>query len=235
MAGQVVKGVAGRRSEYRLIQSPLCKSAEPMTVARAIRQHFGFQRLYLADLDPICDSAAPRSFTLYRSLQSEGFEIAVDAGVRTMGDARTMFERGVDQIVVGLETVQDASELHAIVEIVGSSRLIFSLDLRDGIPITSSAWPDPSALGILREAWSIGVRQILLLDLARVGVGQGLGTEHLLRACRSQWPDMSILIGGGVRGAADLHAAARQGADGILVASALHDGRLTNLDIADYR
>jgi len=39
-------------------------------------------------------------------------------------------------------------------------------------------------------------------------------------------------MGGGVRGAEDLRSVAASGCDAVLVASALHDGRLTAADLA---
>ena len=51
--GLVVHGVAGRRDEYQPIVSRLTNSARPLDVAKALREHFGFDQLYLADLDAI--------------------------------------------------------------------------------------------------------------------------------------------------------------------------------------
>ncbi len=53
MGGVVVRGVAGRRSEYRPIESSLCSSCDPPVVARAIVERFGLAEFYIADLDAI--------------------------------------------------------------------------------------------------------------------------------------------------------------------------------------
>src|SRR5205085_9347687 len=53
MQGEVVHGIAGRREEYRPIVSILAESTKPLAVARAFREEFGFNELYLADLDAI--------------------------------------------------------------------------------------------------------------------------------------------------------------------------------------
>ena len=49
--GQVVRGVAGRRGEYRAVQSRMVQDARPKTVARAFATQFGFRQGYVADLD----------------------------------------------------------------------------------------------------------------------------------------------------------------------------------------
>jgi phosphoribosylformimino-5-aminoimidazole carboxamide ribotide isomerase len=72
----------------------------------------------------------------------------------------------------------------------------------------------------------LGVRRMIVLDLARVGVGEGVGTEDLCRQMRAADQNLEIIAGGGVRGRDDLKRLADAGCDAALVASALHDGRI---------
>ena len=51
--GVVVRGVAGKRSEYKPIVSRLTDRTDVLGVAEAFRQHFHVSRLYVADLDAI--------------------------------------------------------------------------------------------------------------------------------------------------------------------------------------
>ncbi|HLN90033.1 MAG TPA: HisA/HisF-related TIM barrel protein, partial [Candidatus Binatia bacterium] len=48
----VVHAVKGKRNEYKPIQSILCRSVEPLEVAKAFRT-LGFSEVYVADLDAI--------------------------------------------------------------------------------------------------------------------------------------------------------------------------------------
>src|SRR5215470_8940340 len=84
MNGQIVRGVAGRREEYRPIVSKLIDSAEPLAVARAFRDQFGFTEFYLADLDAIQSGQA--ALDVYRCLQAEEFRLWIDAGIHTSQD-----------------------------------------------------------------------------------------------------------------------------------------------------
>src|ERR1017187_1877779 len=85
MNGQIVRGIAGRRDEYRPIVSKLVDSAEPLAVARAFREHFGFDEFYLADLDAI--RFGKPALDVYRHLKANGFRLWIDAGIRTSKDA----------------------------------------------------------------------------------------------------------------------------------------------------
>jgi len=110
---------------------------------------------------------------------------------------------------------------------VGPKRLIFSLDMKHGVPLTSApAWQNLSPIEIAKLSLRLGARRFILLDLARVGMGEGVGTEPLCRELRALAPEAEIIAGGGVRSIADLDSLERAGCDAALVASVLHDGRL---------
>jgi HisA/HisF family protein len=228
MAGRVVRGIAGRRSEYRPIDSRLTPSCEPAAVAAALDRQFGLQRLYLADLDAI--AGAPPARDVYARLQADGFALWVDAGVRTIGDAVHVRSLGVERVIVGLETIAGPDVLTAAVSELGE-RVIFSLDLQAGLPVGDlAAWPERGVHGILDRAVAAGIGGIIVLDVARVGVGAGTGTEGLCSWIKKKYPRLPVYAGGGVRDAADLRVLRDRGVRGALVASALHDGNLSRAD-----
>jgi phosphoribosylformimino-5-aminoimidazole carboxamide ribotide isomerase len=102
--------------------------------------------------------------------------------------------------------------------------VVLSVDLRDGRLLS----PDPGlaglpALAAVERLHRPGLREAIVLDLARVGSGAGLDIE-LIAGLHAAFPGLELLAGGGVRDAGDLHALARAGAAGALVATALHTG-----------
>jgi phosphoribosylformimino-5-aminoimidazole carboxamide ribotide isomerase len=82
-------------------------------------------------------------------------------------------------------------------------------------------------LTLVRRVVAMGVGTLIVIDLARVGTGRGCGTENLLRAIRKGFPEVELIAGGGVRSWADVDRLGDAGADAVLIASALHDGRIT--------
>jgi phosphoribosylformimino-5-aminoimidazole carboxamide ribotide isomerase len=227
MDGQVVRGVAGRRREYRPIVSRLCASSNPLDVARAFRTHFGLSDLYLADLDAI-DGGNPAFFT-YSELISDGFCLWIDAGVREATRVGLLAAVGAEQIIVGLETAGPAVLAEACRAF--GDRIVFSLDLKGGAPLGDSpAWGTSDAERIVEKAVALGVRRLIVLDLAKVGVADGTGTENLCARLTATHPGLEVIAGGGVRGPEDLHRLRDCGVGTALIASALHDGRLTRTD-----
>jgi phosphoribosylformimino-5-aminoimidazole carboxamide ribotide isomerase len=220
MGGVVVRGIGGRRSEYRPIVSRLTSSSEPIAVAETFREQFGLTELYLADLDAI--AGKPPALALFRALHSRGFSLWVDAGLRFASESLPLAEDGVERIVAGLETLAGPDELTNL-----GDRAVFSLDLKSGRPLGwgGDAW-DIATMAIQR-----GVRRLLVLDLAQVGEGRGTGTETLCQRLVQSYAEVEISAGGGVRGIGDLTCLRACGVAAVLVASALHDGRLTRADI----
>jgi phosphoribosylformimino-5-aminoimidazole carboxamide ribotide isomerase len=225
MEGRVVRGVAGRREEYRPIESVLIDGCDALPIAQAIRTRFGLSELYLADLDAILRSA-PNTGIL-RSLRDAGFAMTVDAGIRRCEDAAAIVAAGAHQIVAGLETLDGPQELSRLVEQLGASRVVFSLDLRDGRPLGNAAkWHDDDPCAIAGQAIGAGCTQLIVLDLASVGTAGGVPTLPLCAEIRRTWPHVTMIAGGGIRGIEDLRRLDASIIDGVLIASALHNGSI---------
>jgi phosphoribosylformimino-5-aminoimidazole carboxamide ribotide isomerase len=219
--GIVVRAIAGRRSEYRPLVSRLTNSTDPLTVAEAIRARFEWTDIYVADLDSIAACGFAPNFPLYDRLHAASFHLWLDAGIRTAEDAFRLVETGVERVVVGLETLRDPAEWRAIVERIGPERAVFSLDLRDGRPMAT--W-NADALAIAERVIADGGRHMIVLDMTRVGTGDGPGTEALCAELIQRHPEVAVIAGGGIRGEDDVRRLEAVRVAGVLLASALHDG-----------
>jgi phosphoribosylformimino-5-aminoimidazole carboxamide ribotide isomerase len=225
--GIVVRAIAGRRSDYRPLVSRLTTSTDPLAVARAFREHFSWTDVYIAHLDAI--AGAEPAFSIFKSLQADGFRLWVDAGIRNVADADRLAAAGVNHTIVGLETVRGPEVWRAIGQRLGTDRVVFSLDLRGGQPLTATAaWDTADASQIVKRVVADGGRRVIVLDLARVGVGSGTGTEGLCAELVRRHPGLAIYAGGGVRGPGDVQRLKSIGVAGVLLASALHDGAITS-------
>ncbi len=221
--GRVVRGVGGRRDEYRPIESRWTTSSDPLDVARAMRSRFGFNRFYVADLGAICERK-PHTREI-ESLLEDGFELDLDCGIRRGRDcAAAVNQQGV-RIVIGLETIESPTELERAVAAGDADRIVFSVDLMNGRPMGNAAWP-ASPLEVISRVREVGITSLIVLDLAAVGVNLGCPTLPLCREIRSIWSDAEITTGGGIRSNDDVLSAIESGVDRVLVSTALHDGRM---------
>jgi phosphoribosylformimino-5-aminoimidazole carboxamide ribotide isomerase len=226
--GRAVHAVGGRRAYYQPVQSKLHATSDPLELAAALRELLGLGAVYLADLNAI-DGDAP-DIALYQELISRGFYLIVDAGLRDLrsADRLLMLDPSFSAIVAGLETLAGPCALSEIVRAFGLGRAIFSLDLDEGRPrkCAQSDWKADDSLELASEAIECGVRHVLLLDLARVGTGRGSGTKRSISQIRARHPEVRVSAGGGISGIAEVFDLKNAGASAVLVASALHDGRI---------
>lgn len=222
--GKVVHAVKGKRSEYKPLQSILTDSTEPVAVARAFK-NIGFTELYVADLDAIIDCSS--SFAPLKQIAEEtGLALIVDAGITNLERAQALLDNGVSRVIIGTETLQNKSFVAEAVKNLGGERVVVSLDLKGMkvlVKLGFSGCVDPMCL--LREFKEVGVSRVIILDLSRVGSGEGVNVDFLRKALGLG--GMDIYVGGGIRDTADLVELADLGISGVLVATALHTGKIT--------
>jgi len=229
--GCVVRAVGGRRNEYRPIQSILTANAAPEAVLDAFIERFAFRAAYVADLDGILGKGA--DFQRLAQLACRPIDFMVDAGVESPNDAQRLIDLGISKVVAASESLPSIDVLADLIERCSADRIVFSMDLNDGKPLVADQeWNSKTPEAIVDAAGSRGTKQFILLDLADVGESTGSRTLPLLARLRERCPRGWFAAGGGVRNIEDVNRAKRAGADAMLVASALHDGRITPGDLA---
>ena len=112
---------------------------------------------------------------------------------------------------------------HAVLEeLATEDRIVLSLDYR------GDSFLGPNGLCDAPHLWPA---RVIVMTLARVGGDAGPDMDRLADIKRRA-PDVMLYAAGGLRGASDLMRLKQAGIRGVLVASALHDGRLTGADLA---
>lgn len=218
--GVVVRARLGLRSTYAPIVTPLARTSKPADVVAGLLALYPFRTVYLADLDAIERRGGHDETIAALSVAFPGVTFWVDAGSGTMWEARAWLGRHERaQLVLGAESLADPD----VVKQLGKDpRVLLSLDY-DG-----ERFLGPDALLEAPELWP---PRIIVMTLARVGSAAGPDLDRLAAVARLA-PEAEIYAAGGVRDASDLRDLERAGVMGVLVASALHDGRLSKADLA---
>lgn len=223
MQGRVVHARHGARDAYRPVASRLAPSAEPLEVGSALLGFFTFDALYIADLDAIQGRGENSLSIAALRARFPETEFWVDAGFASPDRLGAFRSAALGVPVIGSES-QAGTALLASIAAEGSEAIL-SLDFKEGCLLGPEA---------LLEQTVLWPRRVIALDLNRVG--SGLGPDlALLARLRERAPRACIYAGGGVRDARDLDVLAQAGAEGVLLASALHDGSLTPGDMERAR
>jgi phosphoribosylformimino-5-aminoimidazole carboxamide ribotide isomerase len=227
--GRAVNARAGERAAYLPIEhaAGVRIDGSVESLARVYVEMLGVRELYIADLDAIARGVSVMNRQLVERVVSVGAPVWIDAGVSMLADASRVVEAGASTVIVGLETLSSFEALAEISGDIGENRVAFSLDLRNGVPVVmpNVAFSGDTPETLAQRATRSGVESVVVLDLARVGMGAGVDGA-LMGQVRAAVPSVALFAGGGVRSRADLDALASLGVDGALVATALLDGSL---------
>ncbi|MEJ2109692.1 MAG: HisA/HisF-related TIM barrel protein [Acidobacteriota bacterium] len=236
LENQAVHAVMGEREHYKPVESILCKSSDPLELASAFGNRLGLDEIYIADLDAIRGNARSSHYRIIDALVSgKGFKVILDAGTSGIEGAIFWLDSGVHRVVIGSETLAAIKDLGEIAEAAGTDCLVFSLDCIKGRVLSKctelSGLHPVTAMERIR---SFGIKQIILLDLDRVGSGHGINFA-LSREARALFPDSELLVGGGVTGLEDIRTLQSLRVDGVLIATVLHRGILGAEQVIELR
>jgi phosphoribosylformimino-5-aminoimidazole carboxamide ribotide isomerase len=224
LKGVTVHAVKGRRDKYQPLKSVLLGSADPIDVAVKLKE-LGFIDCYVADLDAI--TGGNPNFSLIKRLADKStLELMVDAGVSSLAMAERLFACGVSAVIIGTETLSDIKFVARVVSAFESEKIIISLDLMGNHVLSKvelGSFANPIAL--LREFHNMGVSKFIVLDLVRVGSREGVNTALLSKMLRDV--KANFFVGGGVRDIGDLQKLKDLGMSGVLIATALHSGKIS--------
>jgi HisA/HisF family protein len=222
--GQVVHARGGDRTNYAPLPREWFPTTDPVAIAYHLATQWQARQLYVADLDAIMH----RHFhlPLYQAIGQAiaPTELWLDPGVNVADDIARLERRSIHRIIVGTETAMGLSILTSP-SVTRRDDLIVSIDLRGGQilgrPDRWGAKHPADVLGLLEQVVQVGIRRVIVLELDRVGSGQGPSTHALCRQLKQRYPAIELIAGGGVRNDVDMQWLGQAGVDAVLIGTAL--------------
>jgi phosphoribosylformimino-5-aminoimidazole carboxamide ribotide isomerase len=213
--GRVVHAVKGERSKYKPIQgSMLCNSSHPFEIISSVKP----REIYIADLDHIQEIGD--NFIIIKKISSKT-KTMVDIGVKNMDDVKKCAEIA-DTVIIGTETASFEVIEKAALQFPG--RINVSIDMKNGFVLTKDKTMEVRPEDLVRRMNEIGIKDIIILDLGKVGTSAGIDEIFLKKIV-----DISthnILVGGGIKDVKDIETLEKSGISGALAATALHNGNI---------
>ena len=211
---RVVHAKGGLRRAYRPVQSVLTGQATLHAVAHAYCRLFSFATLYIADLNAIQHKGDHARQILALAGQYPEREFWLDAGLEMIKTGRF---NGVKNIRLILGTENRVSEQEYKRLLSAYPALILSLDFNRagqpedrGLHANASLWPE----------------RVIVMTLDRVGADGGAATTEIRQILKRNRHSL-VYAAGGVRDIEDIKQLGLIGAEGVLLASALHNGAIT--------
>ncbi|HPJ30250.1 MAG TPA: HisA/HisF-related TIM barrel protein [Methanothrix sp.] len=212
--GSAVHAVRGEREKYQPIamSSKVVGTSDPLSILEELRP----KEVYVADLNRITGSG--ENLDLIGEMAGKA-ETMADIGISSLGEA-DLLPLSV-RPVMGTET----GSLGLIEEASSKREFTVSLDLFGGEVLTRDPALKVPPLDLIGRLNPLPINEIILLSLDRVGTSMGLDEAFLRKA--ADLSDHPLLLGGGVKDSSDLDRLEELGLAGALVATAVHEGKIS--------
>jgi phosphoribosylformimino-5-aminoimidazole carboxamide ribotide isomerase len=220
--GQVVRARGGARHLYAPIATPLAASSRPQDIVAGFRALFPFEKIYIADLDAISGTGDHEAMILDLESTYPEIEFWIDSGLAREAAATAWLRRHRGALIIGSESLADLATAPRL----DLPRRILSLDFR------GEDFLGPAQIATEVAHWP---GRVIVMTLARVGAGQGPDFARLAALRARARNEQALYAAGGVRDAGDLHRLEAANIQGALIASALHDGKITAGDLQTLR
>lgn len=208
---QAVYAIAGKRSEYRPLNTPLCRSSDPRAVLERFLLIGDFKKVYVADLNAITGKG--NNARLIAELLTHYPDVCfwIDNGSMPGQSLPPSYTNWYP--VIGSESLHH-SQLGTLNNL--DPHWILSLDFM------SQQKLGPEILFSDTVYWP---EEIIIMTLDRVGTQTGPALQKLASYCR-KYPQKNFIAAGGIRNLEDLLNLKMTGVHSALVASALHTGQI---------
>jgi phosphoribosylformimino-5-aminoimidazole carboxamide ribotide isomerase len=192
----------------------------------------GARALHVVDLDGARAGAPVNLDHVARIAEAVEVPVEVGGGLRSPDAVERVLAAGADRAILGTAALRDPAFAQAMVSAHGAERIVVSVDVRDG-RVAAAGWTEQTditgaaALAALRER---AVTRFVFSCIERDGMLAGPDLAALCAACDVVGPGDEIVYSGGVSSVedlAELRAAALMPLRGVIVGTALFEGRIT--------
>jgi len=224
LASKAVHAIKGERAKYKPLKSKLINSSDPIEIIKVLKQKFNFREFYIADLDAII-KYSPNLEILSTILKIPEIDVILDPGIKDKEDLLKYSKYKIKKLILGLETINGYNVINEGLRILGKYKLIVSLDMFKGKIISKiKDLRNQNPINVVNKLKRFGVKELILLDLFRVGQKIGGIPPVYLKILKNF--KGAVLVGGGIKDLVDLTRYYNNKFSGVLIATALYDGSI---------
>ncbi|NOR47670.1 MAG: phosphoribosylformimino-5-aminoimidazole carboxamide ribotide isomerase [Methanosarcinaceae archaeon] len=215
----VVHAQGGNRQNYQPIHksSVLCNTSKPIEVIDAINP----KEVYIADLNIL--QGIGEHDTNFNDIRAvlQKVKTMLDPGISSLSDIGDTLSLA-SNVILGTETASLDTISRAASEFPG--RVNVSIDIKNSRILTRDPDMPNDPIEVIGMLNNMDIRDIIILDMDRVGTSSGVDAQFLSTIAASSNHD--VLLGGGVKDMSDIESLKDIGLKGALVATALHNGKI---------
>ena len=218
LGGSCVQLVQGRRDSATVYGDPLTCAEQWLAQ--------GADALHIVNLDGAFGSAAANAEQIRRVIHETGVEIQLGGGIRSLADAESWLDTGIDRVILSTYAVSNPESLTLLSDQYGSERIMAGVDARDG-QIVIDGWERPAGDYLTWADTFIqkGAGSLLFTNVNVEGLCNGVQADPVHNLTHRV--KVPVTVAGGITTTDDIRILQDAGASGIVLGSALYNGTIT--------
>jgi phosphoribosylformimino-5-aminoimidazole carboxamide ribotide isomerase len=217
LGGRCVQLVQGKRETATVF-------GDPTDCARRWVEA-GAEALHVINLDGAFGDSGSNADIIRGILRETGIFMQLGGGIRSVGDARSWLETGVDRVILGTLAVREPESVRILSGEAGPSRIMASVDARAG-QVVVEGWRDAGGdyLSWARRFEDLGAGSLLFTNVDVEGLQQGIRREPVEKLLAAT--SLPVVVAGGITSLGDIETLRDLGASGVVLGSALYSGKI---------
>ena len=227
MGGKCVRLVQGNPTKLKVYLD------NPSEAVKLLKNQ-GAEIIHLIDLDAAIGSGQ-NMVAIEEILKNLRARVQIGGGIRTLEKAETLLKLGAYRVIFGTAAVKTPLMIEEAVCRYGSRRVAVAIDERKG-KVIFHGWKEQSKtdyIDLARSFEAMEVGNIIFTSTSVDGTLKGPNVEKIVRLVEAV--KTPVIASGGIASLNDLVMLADTGVDGVVIGTALYEGKFTfeqALDVA---
>lgn len=190
----------------RLLHGDLSKetvfNASPADQAGQFQKQ-GFSWLHVVDLNGAVEGRPVNAAAVSEILNAISIPVQLGGGIRTLEQAGTWIEAGIDRVILGTVAVKDPALVKAAAR-EWAEQVAVAIDARDGM-VATEGWIGASTVGVIEMAKRFedaGVAALIVTDIGRDGAMTGVNLDQVGEVADAV--NIPVIASGGIASVKDI-------------------------------
>ena len=219
--GVVVQATKSDRKSYKPIKSSISDNPDPESILTSYLKLYPFKIIYIADLDAIEGKKNQSKLINRLTSKYKDCEFWLDAGIEQIYN-KFQYKSNNLRYILGTENEFSIDEFRKLID--NNPKIILSIDINkkgnfynSDILNYSDEWP----------------KKVIIMMLHLVGSGEGIDISNIEKIIKYD-SSSELFVAGGINSASNIKKLKSMDIKGCLIASALHQKKISRKDLIEY-